>query len=607
VRRRSTSSCAAADFALSELPQEIEVRLAPDQTNPSFTIKEAQIGSFQARRSKKSTAWRLRFTTTCAPVSDKQLGQIADAIGKVRYLAFSRCHRRPVLGGRRGKPEDAPCGRGAGGRERDSALKGAVMPSTIPLAAQPELDIAHLREFPNNPRRTWGDMDGLAASIKAHGILEPLVVRAVNGHFEIIAGARRYRAAKAAGLATVPVTLREASDQVAMELAILENLQRHDVHPLDEALGIEHLMKADKAYTVEAVAAKLGRSPRHVRDRLKLLQLVPSARQAFEEDHITAGHAVILARLDAKQQPAALKACFYQMWQGTGNEAVLRSVKDLERWVAENVALDVAAPETAELFPETAAAVERVTGEGKSVVFLTTTYYAPKPKKGETPILGTDGYREAKKGDACAVTGVFVLGHRRGAVIPICVDKACSTHYPKAATPARAARSTPSTSAADRKKAEERRKREAATAARVKAQRERREQVVGRAVSLAADAAKTVTDDVLRLALADFLMGDIPPYLQEVLNKRVGTKAMVGYQVQEKAIAKLSGITLIQAVTFAALASRSYHEKKFAAALAPFKVDVKKLDGAVAAEQKAAAKVAAAAAPVLKKKAGKKR
>jgi len=476
--------------------------------------------------------------------------------------------------------------------------------SLIPVAPQPELALEQLREFPNNPRRHWGDMEGLAASVKANGIIEPLVVRALNGHYQIIAGARRFRAAKTVGLATVPVTVREASDAVAIELAILENLQRHDIHPLDEALGIERLMKADKAYTAAAVAAKLGKSERAIKDRLTLLRLIEDVRAAFLEDRITAGHAQIIARLDSALQAKALAECFDNLWRSGAHEKVLNPIHELEEWVRQTVAIEVDAAETAELFPEVATAAAKAAGAGTTLVHLADTWQVPTlKKKGAPAILSNNSWREAKAKEACAVQGVVVLGDRRGQVLTVCVTPKCPTHTQR--RPTYESTSTRTTvTPEEKKKAAARRQRELAAAAREKAARERQNIVVVRALVAAVKAVSPtdINPRLGRLVLGEIARGAniVDAAMQRALTEVAGL-TLKHYSVSDDQIRTIPDAKIAAAIAFIALAEQSHAgvTSRFAAALAPFKVDLKKLDAQVSAEKKAAAKKAAA--PATKK------
>jgi ParB/RepB/Spo0J family partition protein len=190
------------------------------------------------------------------------------------------------------------------------------------------IDLGKISESPMNPRKHFDpqSLKELAESIKAHGVQQPIVVRPDGNkqdRFEIVVGARRSRAAKLAGVKEIPAVIRELSNAAALEIMVIENLQREDVHPLDEALGYEALMKKASEtdpelgelpgaprHTAESIAAKVGKSVGYVYARLKLLALVPAAREAFEQDRITPGHAVLIARLQPLDQLRALQACF---------------------------------------------------------------------------------------------------------------------------------------------------------------------------------------------------------------------------------------------------------------------------------------------------------
>lgn len=147
--------------------------------------------------------------------------------------------------------------------------------------------------------------DDLVASVRQHGVLEPLLVRPHNGQLEVVAGRRRLAAAKAAKVDQVPVRVKTLSDEEALEIAVVENLQREDVHPLDEAEGYQALLKR-AGYDVERLAARVGKSPSHIYQRLRLRELVPQAREAFERDELATAHALQLARLQPQDQTKAL-------------------------------------------------------------------------------------------------------------------------------------------------------------------------------------------------------------------------------------------------------------------------------------------------------------
>jgi ParB/RepB/Spo0J family partition protein len=189
--------------------------------------------------------------------------------------------------------------------------KTAAVPAVPAIAPPPPagpvrlelLPLDRIAESPTNHRsRSWGDMEGLTASVREKGVVEPVLVRPMKGigenMFMLVFGARRYRASKAAGLATIPAMIRDLSDFEVIELQVIENLQRADVHPLEEAEGYEQLLAAkEHEYSVDEIAAKVGKSKAYVYGRLKLLALGKEAREAFYQDEISASVALLLARI----------------------------------------------------------------------------------------------------------------------------------------------------------------------------------------------------------------------------------------------------------------------------------------------------------------------
>ena len=226
------------------------------------------------------------------------------------------------------------------------------------------LPVISLTESPTNPRQVFDEtsLNELAESIRAQGILSPLVVRPKGQHtYEIVAGARRYRAAQRAGLEYVPVRIAELSDAQAVEVSIVENLQRRDVHPLDEANGYVALMRLD--YTVEQIAAKCGKSPAYVTARTRLAQLAPAVAEAFAKDEIGVGHALLLAKLQPDEQQEALAACWQQGYtNGSKAKRILLPVRHLQQWIEHNILLELAAApfpkDDAQLVPEAGSCLE---------------------------------------------------------------------------------------------------------------------------------------------------------------------------------------------------------------------------------------------------------
>jgi ParB family chromosome partitioning protein len=163
---------------------------------------------------------------------------------------------------------------------------------------QQKIPIELLRPNPRNPRRNFGDesLDELAASIKEKGIIQPLLARPVPGApdgYEIIAGERRWRAAQRAGLHEVPIISIDADDRQALELAIIENVQRADLDPLEEAAGYERLGD-EFLYTQADLAKVIGKSRSHVSNSLRLLKLPERTKSLLRDGKISAGHARVL-------------------------------------------------------------------------------------------------------------------------------------------------------------------------------------------------------------------------------------------------------------------------------------------------------------------------
>jgi ParB family chromosome partitioning protein len=162
--------------------------------------------------------------------------------------------------------------------------------------------IEFLKPNPRNPRTQFreADLADLTASIREKGIIQPIVVRTVAGVenvYEIIAGERRWRAAQAAGLIDVPVVIQEADDKEALEIAIIENVQRADLNAIEEAKGYERLA-AEFGYSQSEIAKIIGKSRAHVANTLRLLNLPESTRKLLSDGAISAGHGRALLAVD---------------------------------------------------------------------------------------------------------------------------------------------------------------------------------------------------------------------------------------------------------------------------------------------------------------------
>ncbi|MBQ6568993.1 MAG: ParB/RepB/Spo0J family partition protein [Clostridia bacterium] len=194
-------------------------------------------------------------------------------------------------------------GMGLGALFADNATEDKVSSINLPIN-----DIEPNR---NQPRKSFDDgaLAELADSIAAHGVLQPLIVRPINegGGYQIVAGERRWRAAKMAGLHEIPAIIRELSDQDVSELALIENLQREDLNPLEEALGYQNLINSYNM-TQEQVSKSVGRSRSAVANALRLLSLDEEIQGELQKGTLTAGHArALLSIKDEKKRKEAAK------------------------------------------------------------------------------------------------------------------------------------------------------------------------------------------------------------------------------------------------------------------------------------------------------------
>lgn len=174
-------------------------------------------------------------------------------------------------------------------------------------SADGKVPIEFLSPNPKNPRRHFGDADltDLAQSIREHGVVQPVVARpspTQAGRYEIIAGERRWRAAQRAGLTEIPIIVRDVNDRTALELAIIENVQRTDLNPVEEALGYQQLID-DHGYTQADLGNVIGKSRSHVANTLRLLKLPDVIRDMLVDGALSAGHARTLV---TAQDPAGL-------------------------------------------------------------------------------------------------------------------------------------------------------------------------------------------------------------------------------------------------------------------------------------------------------------
>jgi ParB family chromosome partitioning protein len=391
-----------------------------------------------------------------------------------------------------------------------------VNETSIPSSDYRDLPLAQLVESSTNPRKRYDEagLQELAESIRAQGVLAPLLVRELGPErFEIIAGSRRSRAAKLAGAESVPVRVVALEDAEAILAQLVENLQRENVHPLEEASGFRALLDLPgQPFNVAAIAAKAGKSPQYVAQRLKLTELIPPAADAFLADKLTTGHALLIAKLPQARQEEALKTAFETTWMSGNQGEVLIPVRELAGWIESHLLLDLqAAPfdrEDPSLLPEAGSCHECAKRTGaNSLLFpetdrdqcLDCTCYQAKVNahiaaalerdpalvrisngwgSHDKNVLGRERYVEIvtkplRNGHGKAsperkkcehiTKGIVVEGGPHGHIVDICAEPTCETHHAES----RKEHEATEKMRADQRKQDERRKQEMATRSRV--------------------------------------------------------------------------------------------------------------------------------------------
>ena len=225
-------------------------------------------------------------------------------------------------------------GRGLGALLGDDVVEQPAAAPEVKAPAEEVQDAVRMLPIrlidPNRdqPRRSFDEdaLRELAASIEAVGVIQPIIVAEVGERYSIIAGERRYRASRMAGLDEIPAIVRNWDEQRRLEAALIENLQRDDLNPIEEALGVKRLME-ESSLTQEKVAERLGKSRPAVANLLRLLTLEQSVQQLLIEGKLSAGHARALVTVDKKRQVQLANLTVQQGW----------SVRQLERICAQPV------------------------------------------------------------------------------------------------------------------------------------------------------------------------------------------------------------------------------------------------------------------------------
>ncbi|MCL5676660.1 MAG: ParB/RepB/Spo0J family partition protein [Firmicutes bacterium] len=186
---------------------------------------------------------------------------------------------------------------------------GALLPDLegVDREGIQEIDVERIRTNPDQPRRHFDPekLEELAQSVREHGIVQPLIVRVAGPWYELVAGERRWRAAKLAGLRAVPVVVRELSEVQVMEIALIENLQREDLNPIEEARAFRRLLE-EFGVTQEDLARRLGKSRPQISNTLRLLNLRPEVQEQIVRGELSMGHAKVLLSLESEQVQSEL-------------------------------------------------------------------------------------------------------------------------------------------------------------------------------------------------------------------------------------------------------------------------------------------------------------
>ena len=217
------------------------------------------------------------------------------------------------------------------------------------VSAPTSLRLSDIEPDKEQPRKTFEDeaLSELADSIGKHGVLQPLVVRpSLSGGYTIIAGERRWRAARIAGLTEVPAIVKDVTDAEAMEIALIENLQREDLDPIEEAFGYRQLIERCN-YTQEQAADRLGKSRTAVTNSLRLLQLEPAVRELVHKGSLSTGHAKVLLGLSGTAQNNAAESIVKDGLTVRQTEQLVKKLKKPP--VAKPVTLPPALPGEVEL------------------------------------------------------------------------------------------------------------------------------------------------------------------------------------------------------------------------------------------------------------------
>lgn len=332
------------------------------------------------------------------------------------------------------------------------------------------IPIASIDVVDNNGRHQGLDqpLSELGASLQAVGLLSPITVRPRGKRFELVAGGRRLAAAGRIGWTEISAFVRELTDEQAIAVRIIENDQREDLHPLDQAASYVQLQKLGHSLT--AIAEMVSRPEAHVYDRLRVARLIPAAQKIFRAGKIGLEHAIVISRQKPDDQERLIAPPENDrsgLWrsEGGGHDFfeddeetpkkdplagyVARTVAELKDWIDHHVRFDRQSPDLPQLFPAAAANLTAAVEQRLKVIPITNEYhlqddakdakertYGPMSwKRADGGSFHNDrsGRTEASKTCESSGLGVFVAGGGRGRTLQVCVNKKCEVHWPEAA------------------------------------------------------------------------------------------------------------------------------------------------------------------------------
>ena len=240
--------------------------------------------------------------------------------------------------------------------ERQSGLGrglAALIPQRTPSTGITDIPVDRIQPNPRQPRQRFeaDELEALAASVREHGVLQPILVTETLDGYQLVAGERRFRAARLAGLDRIPAVIRQLAERDQLELALVENLQRADLGPLEEATAYQALA-AEFGLTHEEIARRIGRAKSTITNTLRLLELDPRVQQALVEESITEGHARAIGGLPIEQQAPVTTTVIAQALS-------VRQAEELVRRLREPRASAIASGSTRPLDPD----LERVEDE----------------------------------------------------------------------------------------------------------------------------------------------------------------------------------------------------------------------------------------------------